>query len=262
MEADLTPEQKFNAEAPGTMVPRALLQGKSRKDVVKELTQLDWEQREAEEFVERAFQDYTRFSTSLESRAALIRECWQQFCSGMMIAGLGAIIAIATYVFVIGGALYIWIFAAGMILVGLVRANRGHSRWQIYRPSSLPLQHQIDNVDLHPTTTRDREVRPLVISFISLAGACGGIVTVMSAFTHLARQIGEWYPPALLFSAAIGLICMYGLWKMKRWSVYLYTIFCIAAQVTLAIAGLWSPLSILFPGIIITVSFCFLNRMV
>ncbi len=80
-------------------------------------------------------------------------------------------------------------------------------------------------------------------------------------FTDIARNIGAWYPPFLAFSAVVGFICMVGLWKMRKWSVFAYTGFCLVNQVVLLAMGHWSIFALLLPGIAIAIMFSQLSKM-
>ena len=42
MDDELTPEQRFAAETGEAMVPRALIQGRRRDDIIADLVRLDW----------------------------------------------------------------------------------------------------------------------------------------------------------------------------------------------------------------------------
>ena len=103
--------------------------------------------------------------------------------------------------------------------------------------------------------------RPVAITIICILGFIGAALSVPLIFSTAAANIGGWYPPLLGISAVIGLICMIGLWKMKKWAVFLYTALCVVIQVILFTMHLWTPFSLLFPAIIIAISFAYLSKM-
>lgn len=137
MENELTPEQKFNAESPETMVPRALLQGRNHEAVIADLMRLDWSPKAARKFVERVDADIKRYQASPESRAALIKECLQEMIGGLIIVFLGVLITILGFFMFAEG--YVWIILWGVIIYGLITTHRGHARWRLYRKDILPL---------------------------------------------------------------------------------------------------------------------------
>jgi hypothetical protein len=103
--------------------------------------------------------------------------------------------------------------------------------------------------------------RPVAITVICILGFIGAALSLPVIFSSGASNIGGWYPPVLALSAVVGLICMIGLWKMKKWAVFLYTAMVIVIQIVLFSMHLWTPFSLLFPAIIIAIGFAYLSRM-
>ena len=103
--------------------------------------------------------------------------------------------------------------------------------------------------------------RPVAITVICILGFIGAALSIPLIFSSVASNIGGWYPPFLGLSAVVGLICMIGLWKMKKWAVFLYTAMCVVIQVVLFAMHMWTPFSLLFPVIIIAIGFAYLSKM-
>ncbi len=103
--------------------------------------------------------------------------------------------------------------------------------------------------------------RPTVITVICILGFIGAALSIPVIFSNVAQAIGSWYPPYLGASAVAGLICMLGLWKMKKWSVFAYTALVIANQVILFTMGLWTPFALLIPAVVIVIGFTHLSKM-
>jgi hypothetical protein len=137
MEDELTPQQKFNAESAETMVPRALLEGRSHESIIADLVRLDWTREQAEALIERVSADIRQHKESPESRSRLVRECRQQMFSGFIMFFLGLFITVVTFFAAAGGMTPVWICAYGLIIVGLVFASRGYTRWRLYRRDVL-----------------------------------------------------------------------------------------------------------------------------
>src|SRR5215831_2339575 len=112
-----------------------------------------------------------------------------------------------------------------------------------YVPSTAPLQ---DDLPVAKTYSR-----PLSITVICIVGLLGALLVVPMVKSPMAAAIGAWYPPYLAISAAVGGVCMLGLWFMKRWAAYAYAGFVLLNQVVLLAAGRWTPLALLIPGIVV-----------
>ena len=110
-------------------------------------------------------------------------------------------------------------------------------------------------------TTTASASRPTVITVICVIGFIGGLFTIPLIFTDIARNIGAWYPPYLAFSAVVGLSCMIGLWKMRRWAVFTYAGFAVLNQVVMLTMGIWNVFALLIPGIVIAIGFTHLPKM-
>jgi hypothetical protein len=103
--------------------------------------------------------------------------------------------------------------------------------------------------------------RPVAITVICILGFIGAALSIPLIFSSTASNIASWYPPLLGLSAVVGLISMIGLWKMKKWAVFLYAAMCVVVQVVLFSTHLWTPFSLLFPVIIIAIGFAYLSKM-
>jgi hypothetical protein len=103
--------------------------------------------------------------------------------------------------------------------------------------------------------------RPTAITVVCVMGFIGAALTIPLTFSSISKQIGSWYPPYLGFSAVVGLICMVGLWNMKKWAAYTYTAFVIMNQIVLFSMGVWNIMALLIPGIVIGIAFTHLRKM-
>ena len=103
--------------------------------------------------------------------------------------------------------------------------------------------------------------RPTAITVICILGFIGAAFTIPMIFSDIAGQVGSWYPPYLGLSAVIGLICMIGLWKMKKWAAYTYTGFVVLNQIVLLAMGVWNIMALIIPGIVIGIALAHVNKM-
>ena len=103
--------------------------------------------------------------------------------------------------------------------------------------------------------------RPVAITIICILGFIGAALTIPAVFLAASSSIGAWYPPYLAFSAVVGLVCMIGLWKMLKWSVFAYTAFVVLNQIVLMAMGVWNIFALLIPAIVNAIGFTYLSRM-
>lgn len=97
------------------------------------------------------------------------------------------------------------------------------------------------------------ERRPTIITVICVLGFIGAAFTLPAVFMSTRLGLPGWYPPYLLVSALIGVGCMVGLWQMRKWAAFTYTGFTALNQVVLLVAGLWSVMALIIPGIVVGV---------
>ena len=103
--------------------------------------------------------------------------------------------------------------------------------------------------------------RPLAITIICVIVSIGILLTLPMIFSQASLNIGSWYPLFLGFSTILGFVCMIGLWKMKKWGVFIYTIFVAINQILLYSLNLWNYMALLIPAIVIGIGFYYLKEM-
>lgn len=133
MNDELTPEERFAAEDAETLVPRALLLGRTPEEIVADLVQLDYSAPAARALVERVRNEMREFNASPQSRQRLIDAAFRQFAGGLIVAVLGGVVSAALLaIAVVGG----WLCIVGALLIlggGITIAGRGWARWRLYR---------------------------------------------------------------------------------------------------------------------------------
>ena len=100
--------------------------------------------------------------------------------------------------------------------------------------------------------SEDRQ-RPNIITILCALYIFGILCTIIAPLSEAAWSIGFWYPPYLGFSAVISLICIYGFWEMKKWSIMLYLTFVAVNQVVMHTMELWRTHTFVIPGIILLI---------
>jgi hypothetical protein len=104
--------------------------------------------------------------------------------------------------------------------------------------------------------------RPTAITIICILGFVGAALSIPMAFSDIARQIGNWFPPYSGSVAAISLICMIGLWFTKKWAIYAYICLVVLNQIVLITMDKWNILVLIIQGIIVTVTLFHLDSKV
>jgi len=132
--------------------------------------------------------------------------------------------------------------------------------------NKLLINKKIENMEQQETLDQTNEAgnnkkRPTAITVICVIGFIGATFNIPMIFSDIAGQIGSWYPPYLGLSAVLGLVCMIGLWKMKKWAAYTYTGFVALNQVVLLAMGVWNIMALIIPGIVIGIALAHVNKM-
>ena len=117
------------------------------------------------------------------------------------------------------------------------------------------------NIDNQVNEKQEEKKRPTAITVICVLGFIGAAFTIPLIFSDIAGQIGSWYPPYLGLSAIIGLVCMVGLWQMKKWAAYTYTGFVGLNQIVLLTMGVWNVMSLLIPAIVVGIALTHVKKM-
>ncbi|MBI5478829.1 MAG: hypothetical protein HY906_08240 [Deltaproteobacteria bacterium] len=112
-----------------------------------------------------------------------------------------------------------------------------------------------------PPSSPARPERPTAITVICILGFIGAAFTVPLLFLPTTWKIAPWYAPYLGAAALIGLTCMLGLWKLRRWAVVAYTTFAAINQIVLIASGLWNPLALGVPAAVVVIGFYYWKRL-
>jgi hypothetical protein len=109
--------------------------------------------------------------------------------------------------------------------------------------------------------------RPTAITVICILGFIGAVLVIplymiaMVALSSLDLGVGPWHVFYTGLSFVVGLACMIGLWRMKKWAAYTYTAFVAVNQVVLVAAGLWTIVALLIPAVVVIVALKYSPRM-
>lgn len=111
------------------------------------------------------------------------------------------------------------------------------------------------------TESRWNPEKPLVITAICIIGIINAIQMINLVLSPMSKQIGTIYPLYFALSVALSLVCIGGLWLLKRWAALVYGAVLICNQVVLLVMGYWSLSAALIPAVIIFLMFKHLDIM-
>ena len=88
--------------------------------------------------------------------------------------------------------------------------------------------------------TEERPRRPLVITIFCAIAIIICAAAIPKFFTTANRARPEWLQLVALLALVATVVCVIGVWKMRKWAVLAYTGLCIAGLLFTAMMGVWS----------------------
>jgi hypothetical protein len=110
-------------------------------------------------------------------------------------------------------------------------------------------------------TTRWNPDKPFIITAICVIGLINAVQMLNLILSPMAKQAGALYPIYFSGSVVISLICLIGLWLLKRWAALLYSAVLIVNQLVLAAMGYWELTAAIIPVAIVLLLFKHLDKM-
>lgn len=103
--------------------------------------------------------------------------------------------------------------------------------------------------------------KPLVITAVCVIGIINAIQMINLVFSPMSKQVGAIYPLYFSLSVVFSLVCIGGLWFLKRWAALVYAVVLICNQIVLLMMGYWELTAAIIPAVIILLMFKYLDRM-
>lgn len=101
--------------------------------------------------------------------------------------------------------------------------------------------------------------RPGIITAFCIIGFIGYVIVLIAIaiyYSYYAESFGEWVPPYLALSAIISLVCIIGLWMMKKWSIITYSVWLAINQIVVVLAwGVWNISALIINIIVVAIIF-------
>lgn len=109
--------------------------------------------------------------------------------------------------------------------------------------------------------TRWNPEKPAMIIAICVIGLINAIQMINLVFSPMSKQVGAVYPVYFSFSVVLSLICIAGLWLLKRWAAWSYMVLLACNQIVLVAMGYWEVSAAIIPGAIILMLLKYMDRM-
>jgi hypothetical protein len=103
--------------------------------------------------------------------------------------------------------------------------------------------------------------KPLIITAICVIGIINAIQMINLVFSPISKQVGAVYPLYFSLSVVLSLVCIAGLWFLKRWAAIAYGVVLAANQIILMVMGYWEPAAAIIPAVIILLMVKHLDQM-
>ena len=103
--------------------------------------------------------------------------------------------------------------------------------------------------------------RPSSITLISVFAIFAGILYFYYIFQAGTQALGISNTIVFAISGVVFLVCGIGFWLMKKWAVYLFTVFAVIDQIFLLLTGKWNVMSLVVSAIVVFVGYRNLWRM-
>lgn len=99
------------------------------------------------------------------------------------------------------------------------------------------------------------------LKLVCVIGFIGAFLAMTLMFSPTVWQMGAWYPAYLSLSTVLVVLCLGGLWLMRREAVWAYAILTIVNQGVYYLAHQWKPVILILPVVILATAFFYYFEM-
>ncbi len=92
---------------------------------------------------------------------------------------------------------------------------------------------------------------PPAIIAICFIGLINALQLTFMIITPVSKQFGSLYPFYFTVASVLSFISIAGLWWLKKWAAWLYTLILLVNQLVLASMGLWEASAAIMPAILV-----------
>ena len=103
-------------------------------------------------------------------------------------------------------------------------------------------------------------VRPTLITLISVWMLLSALMTVWFIF----KGYGTSSPvniPLFVVGGIVFLVCGIGFWRMKKWALYIFTVYALLDEVALLLLGRWNVFSLFYFAVVIYFGYRYRSEM-
>ncbi|CAG7857342.1 hypothetical protein MCAMS1_02125 [biofilm metagenome] len=100
-----------------------------------------------------------------------------------------------------------------------------------------------------------------VIKVICIIGLINASQMLTLIFSPMTKHLGIIFPAFFVLSVVISLICIVGLWLLKKWAAVTYSVLLIFNQIALVIMGYWEFTALIVPAVIIALLYKYRDKM-
>lgn len=94
---------------------------------------------------------------------------------------------------------------------------------------------------------RFNPAKPLAIIAVCVIGFINATQMLNLVFSPMTKQLGGIYPAYFGVSVLVSVLCLLGLWMMKRWAALAYIAVLVANQAVLLATGFWEISALIMP---------------
>ncbi len=105
-----------------------------------------------------------------------------------------------------------------------------------------------DNVSWNPA-------KPIAVTAICVIGLVNAIQMVNLVLSPVSRHVGAVYPLYFSLAIVLSLVCIAGLWMLRRWAAVSYAALLACNQAVLSAMGYWEVSAAVIPVIILLLLF-------
>lgn len=95
----------------------------------------------------------------------------------------------------------------------------------------------------------------LAIKAVCVIGFINATQMLNLIFSPVTKHISLIFPAYFAVAVLISLVCLAGLWLMKKWAAVTYAIILICNQIALIMMGFWEITALVIPAVIMAVLF-------
>lgn len=103
--------------------------------------------------------------------------------------------------------------------------------------------------------------RPALITYLCVLGFIGCLLRMYFVLAPALRQVSPWYPPFISVATLFLLACLYGLWRMRRWSAWALGAYLIATSLVQWSVGLLEARSLALAAALSLTSLFYYRKM-